>query len=271
MSSYSIAVLNNCKKGLIETYSSDLSKVNFNYNCYLDDEDYQEARKILMKIYDEMEQNLPDLIKKCRDVKEVMNYCQSLVYRNDDNFNALDIEEEIYCVFNAAMDYIEDKKIEVKIIYIKCDVPKELKYTHITDNIIKCENRIEDGDYTGALTSARSLIEGVCKEILFNITNEEIKDSPDLPKLFDMVRIHLNLDPSNPQLQKSLKGVISGLIRVVQGLNEIRNSGGDSHIPKYNVGLHHALLVVNSAKTVVSFLFHTYEYQRKKGKITIEN
>lgn len=265
MSNYSLSILDNCKRGLIETIESYSTNGEFDYNWRLSNVEYQEARKILMKIYDEMQEGMHEAITKCRDVEEFIQHFNGRAYFG--NYDYRDVRLEISEMFNPAMDYIEDKNIEVKLIYIKCDVPKELKYTHIADNIIKCEKRIENGDYAGALTSARSLIEGVCKEILFNITNEEINDKPDLPKLFDKVRKHLNLDPSNPELQKSLKGVISGLIKVVQGLNEIRNNGGDSHMPKYNVSLHHALLAVNSAKTVASFLFHTYEYQREKGRI----
>ncbi|MEK3906636.1 abortive infection family protein [Oceanobacillus sp. FSL W7-1309] len=135
------------------------------------------------------------------------------------------------------------------------------------EDIAKCEHRINTGDYSGALTSARSLIEGVCKELIFNFEGREVEDNPLLPELFKDVRTHLNLDPSNQILQKPLKEVLSGLIKVVHGLNEVRNLGGDMHTRKVTPNLHHALLVVNSAKTVVNFLFHTYEYQRSMGKV----
>ncbi|MDR4169546.1 abortive infection family protein [Bacillus nitratireducens] len=270
MSNYSIAVLNNCKKGLIETYSSDLSKVNFDYNCYLNDEDYQEARKILMKIYDEIGQDLPDLIKKCRDVKEVMNYCQSLVYHNNRDFNALDIEEEIYCVFNAAMDYIDDQNIEVKLIYIECDIPKELTYDHILEDLKQCDKRIADGDYPGAITRARRLIEGVFKEIIFNITGEEVTGNEKLPTLLKKVQKCLNLDSGDEKLTDPLKQVISGLVNIVNGLTTIRNKVGDAHSNNSNLRLHHALLVVNSAKTLVTFLFDTYDYQRERNTLVVK-
>ncbi|MFE9076910.1 abortive infection family protein [Bacillus mobilis] len=270
MNSRSALFLESCKNKLritFEDYNSSNS-IDFYFNTYLSNEEYREARQMIFRLRKEMEiTNVSnDAIKECRDVEEYIRYISfSLELAYQEQFAYISRS------FNDYIDYIEENNIDVKIVYVECDVPKELKYTHIMDNIIKCEKRIENGDYAGALTSARSLIEGVCKEILYNITNEEIKDKHDLPKLFDMVRNHLNLDPSNTQLQKSLKGVISGLIKVVQGLNEIRNSGGDSHIPKYNVSLHHALLVVNSAKTVATFLFHTYEYQREKGKIVTVN
>ncbi|RPK08299.1 hypothetical protein [Priestia endophytica] len=64
------------------------------------------------------------------------------------------------------------ENIDVQIIHIKCEVPKELSYQNILEDISKCGDRINIGDYSGALTSARSLMEGVCKEIIHNIEGE---------------------------------------------------------------------------------------------------
>ena len=86
------------------------------------------------------------------------------------------------------------KSIDIKVLHVESEVQKELSYSHILEEIIKCENRINTGDYSGALTSGRSLIEGVCKEIIYNIEGEEVTGSPKLPKLFKTVRTHLNLD-----------------------------------------------------------------------------
>lgn len=61
-------------------------------------------------------------------------------------------------------------------------------------------------------------------------------------------------------------------LEVVQGLNEVRNKVVDSHPRKeVNPSLHHALLVVNSAKTIVDFLYHTYEYERNLGRLETIN
>ncbi|HWO96488.1 MAG TPA: abortive infection family protein [Bacillus sp. (in: firmicutes)] len=87
-----------------------------------------------------------------------------------------------------------------------------------------------------------------------------IDNKTDLPALFTKVRQKLNLDPRDLNLDRSLKEVLTGLIKIVNGITEIRNMHGDSHIPKYKIDRHHALAVVNSAKTVVNFLFNTYEY-----------
>ncbi|MFW2108301.1 hypothetical protein [Bacillus spizizenii] len=39
------------------------------------------------------------------------------------------------------------------------------------------------------------------------------------------------------------------------------------HHRRYEVNKHHALVIINSAKTVVTFLSNTYEYQLDKGTL----
>ncbi|MGG3940970.1 abortive infection family protein [Peribacillus psychrosaccharolyticus] len=80
----------------------------------------------------------------------------------------------------------------------------------------------------------------------------------------------MNLDPSDIKLDKALKEVLTGLIKVVSGISEIRNKRGDSHLVKSKIDRHHALMVVNAAKTVVTFLFSTYQYQIDRGTLELE-
>ncbi|MDH5163935.1 abortive infection family protein [Heyndrickxia oleronia] len=260
-----VLLLEECKEKLRRTYDTYTSHKNgmFNYNEFLSNDLYREARAIILKLCEEREVEVPNGLKENRNVEEFIDF---LCYDNTPYGENISF---ITSIFNPFIDYVEMKSIELKIINIESDVPKELSYKHILEDISKCDNRIESGDYSGAITSAKSLIEGVCKEIIFSIEGEEVAGSPKFLELFNRVRTHLNLDPSNEALHKSLKQVLTGLIQVVQGLNEVRNKSGDSHTRKINPSLHHALLVVNSAKTVVNFLFHTYEYQRNLGKIKI--
>ncbi|WP_163247754.1 abortive infection family protein [Bacillus tropicus] len=65
------------------------------------------------------------------------------------------------------------------------------------------------------------------------------------------------------------KTLVSGLSNIVNCVAAIRNSNSDAHSIKYDVSLHHALLVLNLVKTFVTFSFGTYQYQRKKGKLNV--
>lgn len=266
MHNESIDLLNVCKSGLKLIYEEyDEAENNFDVYKILPNQKYQKARKIIINLSKEMpEDKIPEIIKVCRDVDEAIYYLiNNMMYLEKPH---IEIDAFISSLFNKYMDYLEGKNLEVCFIEVETDIPMELTYEHILEDVKKCDDRMNREDYSGAITSAKTLVEGVCKEILFKIEDKEADKSLNLPALFKKVRNNLNLDTKNPTLEKPLKQVISGFINIVDGLAEIRNSNGDSHARKYIVNYHHALLVVNSAKTVVTFLFDTYEYQRETQK-----
>ncbi|MGG5792467.1 abortive infection family protein [Bacillus nitratireducens] len=268
MKNNTVSILANCKDALINTYEEyidfEYEDYDFNFNGYLTDEEYREARIVLGRVYKELNLNLPQEFTDSRSVREfIYSVCHNPEYFNHKGHQ---IFGEIANMLNPVLDHLEEQCLEVQIIKIECDIPNELTYEHIVEDLKQCDKRIDDGDYSGAITRARRLIEGVFKEIIFN-TGEEVVGNEKLPALFKKVQKCLNLESGDENLATPLKQVISGLVNVVNGLTEIRNKVGDAHSSNSNLRLHHALLVVNSAKTLVTFLFDTYDYQREKGKI----
>lgn len=225
---------------------------------------YQESRTIIKAIARKQNVKVPDFVRESRTVAEAVDSLTSDMGMNENQYT---LQSYVRSSFNGFIDYLEDEQIDVKIIHVPCKVPDRLTFAHIKEDLAKCEKRFNEKDYSGAITSARSLVEGVCNEIIVNITNESLDDKLDLPALFKKVRKHLNLNTNNPNLEAPLKQVISGLINIVNGLAEIRNENGDAHHRRYDVDKHHALVVINSAKTIVTFLFNTYEYQLEKGTL----
>lgn len=223
---------------------------------------YQESRSIIKAIARDKELTVPNFIAGTRTIDEAVSDMAEDLGQFD---YPLYLINSVRKKFNEYIDILEDEQLDVKVIRVESTVPNHLTFLHIKEDLKKCDKRLIDGDYSGAITSARSLVEGVCNEIIVNITGESLKDKCDLPSLFSKVRKELNLNTNNPNLEKPLKQVISGLINIVNGLAEIRNETGDAHHRRYEVSMHHALMVINSAKTVVTFLFNTYEYQREKG------
>ncbi|MEB2263611.1 abortive infection family protein [Priestia megaterium] len=239
------------------------------YNNYahmknnLDHENFRKARIIIRKLSQEGGIEIPSFIKVCRTIEEAIEDLFSDEQPANVQVNYVSQQ------FNQYIDILEEQSIDVKIVHVECEIPNGLTFESILEAVEKCENRINNDDYSGAVTSAKTLVEGVCKEILHKFPSVSVNNKMDLPALFTKVRQSLNLNPSDPDLDKSLKEVLSGLIKIVNGITEIRNMHGDSHLPKYKIDRHHALIVVNSAKTVVTFLFNTYEYQLEKGTLTI--
>lgn len=155
--------------------------------------------------------------------------------------------------------------IEVERRFDMSDTVNELA---IEEQIQKCKEKIESGDYSGAITNARSLIEAVCVKVEAELDPENaLAHDGDLIKLFNRVRKLLNLDPSRQDISDSLKQVLVGLSSIVNGLAAMRNKMSDAHGVSYKPGRHHAKLAVNSAKTLADFLFDSMSYQSAKGTL----
>ncbi|MED4129958.1 hypothetical protein [Shouchella miscanthi] len=126
---------------------------------------------------------MPLFLKASRTIDEVVNYLTSSM-EYDENLSTI-IGDVTFC-FNEFIDYLEEEQLDVKIFHIECEVPKELTFGHILDSISKCENRINMEDYSGAVTSAKTLVEGVCKEILNKFPDLIVNNKTDLPALFTL-------------------------------------------------------------------------------------
>ena len=114
-------------------------------------------------------------------------------------------------------------------------------------------------DPDGAITTARTLLETVCKRILDEAA-ETYSDKDDLPALYRAVALKLQIAPSQ-HTEDAFKRILGGATSVVEGLGSLRNKIGDAHgqggkpvrpIPR------HAQLAVNLAGAVATFLVDTW-------------
>ncbi|MEM9353289.1 MAG: abortive infection family protein [Planctomycetota bacterium] len=157
---------------------------------------------------------------------------------------------------------------------VACDHPFEGStdegHLFIDEQIAKSQKRIEEGDFDGAITNARSLLEAVLREIERHDETSPSKYDGDLIKLYRRIQKKLNLEPGQTDLDSSLKQVLTGMNSVVNGIAALSNRLGDRHVRIYRPAKHHAILVVNAAKTLVSFLFETQRYQAEKDEETQE-
>ncbi len=145
-------------------------------------------------------------------------------------------------------------------------ISKGLNQEFIREQIQKCENKISQNDYDGSITNARTLVEAVLRDIENNLDLHAPKYNGNLIKLYKRVQKLLSLNPKEKEITDNLKQVLSGLTSIVNGISSLRNKISDAHARQYKPSFHHAKLVVNSARTLVSFLFETEEYQNAKKK-----
>ncbi len=123
------------------------------------------------------------------------------------------------------------------------------------------ERRISDPE--GAITSARGLLETVCKHILDDLS-VRYDDAGDLPKLYRLTSESLNIAPSQHTAQV-FKQILGGCTSVVEGLAALRNRLGDAHgggRSRVRPAPRHAQLAVNLAGSMTSFLVATWEARK---------
>jgi hypothetical protein len=114
-------------------------------------------------------------------------------------------------------------------------------------------------DPGGAITSARSLLESVCKHILDDLSIS-YDSSWDLQKLYRHAARRLTLSPDQ-QAEDVFRQVMGGCATVANGLAGMRNQFSDAHgrgQGQAEANVRHARLAVNAACTVAMFLIETH-------------
>lgn len=114
-------------------------------------------------------------------------------------------------------------------------------------------------DPEAALTSARTLLESVCKHVLDD-AGVEYNDKADLPELYGNTAELLNMSPAQHQ-EEIFKQILGGCHSVVQGLGAIRNRLSDAHgkgMGAVSPQPRHAALGVNLAGAMSGFIIATW-------------
>lgn len=139
---------------------------------------------------------------------------------------------------------------------------KILTHKFISEQVHKANKKIEEGDFSGAITNSRTLIEQVLKELSFRF-ELEINNSGDLQKLYKIVASRMNLKITEGS-SENIKQILSGFLNIINGIAPLRNLASDAHARVFDPKKHHAKLAVNSSLTICDFLLDSYEYQSKK-------
>ncbi|MEM6801258.1 MAG: abortive infection family protein [Bacteroidota bacterium] len=133
----------------------------------------------------------------------------------------------------------------------------------IREQIDKCRKKLDEKDFDGAITNARSL----CERTLEYIITKSGKEIPDykgsLPRLFKESKKYIGLEKEEIGLSDPLKQLLSGSFNYIQGISSISSSSGDRHSQKYEPEPHYAKLVVNSAFTFCEFIIEHLDYLKR--------
>jgi len=146
------------------------------------------------------------------------------------------------------------KIVSTESVDIEPESLGEIENDFLTEQIKKCDDKILEGDFDGAITNARTLSK----------YDSDYQHKGDLIAAYKRIKRFLNLDPSNIDYSDSIKQILSGLISIINGLANMRNEMSDAHTRRYKPEKRHSKLAVNSSKTLSEFLIDTLIKQYNK-------
>lgn len=140
---------------------------------------------------------------------------------------------------------------------------KEINHEFVGEQIQKFQTKIHEGDYSGAITNARTLVEAILIEIIEKHKGMEVENSGKLPILYKQVAKILKLESDKSKMPDTIIQILSGLDSITNGLAGLSNDAADRHANKFRTEKHHAKLSVNCAMTLCDFLIDSLQYQKE--------
>src|SRR5919106_6619050 len=202
-------------------------------------------------------ERLPRFVRTCRDLSQFWNFIkyEFAHYRER--------REYLWGEFRPILEWLEDQSGTPADHFIS-DNLQHFDAEHIHQVWLKALDRRSE-DPEAAITSARALLESVCKHFL-DQAGVSYTDNEDLPKLYYLTATQLNLAPDQHS-EQIFKQILGGCQSIVGGLSAVRNRFGDAHgqgSQPVKAAPRHAELAVNLAGTMSTFLIATWEAQSKR-------
>lgn len=205
------------------------------------------------KIYDLILCYLSDLYNYTATEEEVIEYLNR--YLDEDGYSIEKIEElgeyKIYALEDCLVNYDCLFKASAKG-----------NFALINEHNQKCFDKIRTGDFTGAITNSRSLLEQILRELqreFERIDGNRRYNGQSLDRLLEEVLNKLNIKEG--LVEQPLAGYTKleeGFKDLTAGLSIIRHGMSDAHNISHPPTEKDAILIVNTAKTLANFIVKTY-------------
>lgn len=199
---------------------------------------------------------IPQFIRTCRSLDQFWHSIKR------DFKTYAERREYIWTEFNPLLEALERGGLAPSDEFVTKGI-KKIDSAHVQAAWSKALDR-RSSDPEGAITSARTLIETVCKHILDDM-NVQYDETVDLPKLYRETAKVLNLAPSQ-HTEEVFKQILGGCTAVIEGLGTLRNRLSDAH-GKGKMGIkpapRHAELAVNLSGSLASYLLATWETRKE--------
>jgi hypothetical protein len=234
----------------VETFQNML--ISYATGGSVDEEEFKRLRQELLQ-EPVVNDKLPRLVRTHKDFKQFWGF----IKQQSPNYQGR--REFLWDQFRPVLEFLEAPGSPAD------ENVSEILAKYDTEHVHQIWTRALERrslDPEGAITSARTLLETVCKHILdeYSIT---YGDDGDLPKLYRLTAEALNLAPSQ-QTEQIFKQIFGGCQTVVEGLGALRNKLSDAHGKGKTPAKpepRHAELAVNLACTMATFLIETFSVQ----------
>lgn len=127
-------------------------------------------------------------------------------------------------------------------------------------------------DPPDAILASRELLETVCKLVCQDY-GVQVPKNPKLGELYKLASQPLGLDPASiegdDEATKASRKVLSGLVRVADGLGELRTRVGRGHgrTSPSSARQRHADLATGAAATLAIFVLDTWHERRSRERL----
>jgi hypothetical protein len=248
---------NSSEELLLKVESLQTLMIAYATGGHVEEEEYKQLRSELIN-NPQTQHLLPKFVKTCRDLRQFWDFIQPTypTYQSRRIFLREKFEPLMNKLDNSQMTPADSDISSALGSY-------DANYIHEIWN--KALER-RDTDPDAAITSARTLLEGVCKHILddcgINYSGIE-----SLPKLYRLTATQLNLSPDQ-HTEDIFKQILGGCQSVVEGLGAVRNRLSDAHgqgRKQIKPAARHGELAVNLAGSMALFLVRTWEFKKSQS------
>lgn len=242
-----------------------------NFNEY-----FEYCQKFYEKgVYISKDKFLSATLQKINEDGEIEKIIKKLLNPADYIDKETDLEAAI-TDFNKYLKFAQfeiaktETEIFIKPLYqINTKITRLENYNHsiINEELTKCEDSIKKQEFEKAILCSKNLIEGLLNFIRLKEFSD-IKETKTLPELYKSIAKKLKLHVDEEKKECPLNNIKLNLIKLIESLAQLRNSQKLSHNDgkekKFKPNYHHALLAVNTSRTLAEFIFSSYEKQYLK-------
>ena len=188
---------------------------------------------------------------KTEPLQEIFEYLN--VEFSKDNYQIVKIEHDS----NFRLYSLDDSMVSYGCYFKE---QQKGQFVLINDHCDKCINKIKGGDYSGAITNSRSLLEQILREIQIEMNPTSRRGyNGDLKRLLEDVLKRLDITSGlREKSQKGYQKLQDGFVEITEGISMLRHGMSDAHNISYSPTQKDALLAVNTSKTLANFIVEHY-------------